>query len=191
MSEPIPLDDVRSIAVLADCHIHPGGGPDWTPAILAALQGAQLIVTLGDMGESAGLDRLEAIAPVLGVRGRDDADDPRTAELIRLVEVGGLALGCVFDPVAAGLARSADPFEPQEDWLELMEELFDRRVDALLYASTHKPSVSEADGVLVVNPGSATLPDGMEAGAPGAFARLDLASGAVAAAILLIPPEPA
>lgn len=191
MREPIPLETVRTIAVLADCHIHPGGGPEWTPAILAALAGADLIITLGDMGESAGLDRLAEIAPVLGVRGRDDADDLRTAELIRVVEAGGLSLGCVFDPVEAGLARSADPFEPEEDWLDLIEELFDGPVDALLYASTHKPSVSEADDILAVNPGSATLPDGMEAGAPGSFARLDLTGGAVEAEIVLIPPKPA
>lgn len=187
MSEPIPLDDVRTIAVLADCHIHPVGGPDWTPQILAALEGVDLILTLGDMGESAGLDRLQQIAPVLGVRGRDDADDERTAALIRLVEVGDLALGCVFDPLAAGLAHSLDPFEPAEDWLNLIEDIFDRPIDALLYASTHKPAIAEAGDVLTVNPGSATLPEGMEAGAPGAFARLDLAGGAVTAEIVPIP----
>lgn len=188
MSQPIPLDDVQTIAVLADCHIHPGGGPDWSPQILAALDGVDLILTLGDMGESAGLDRLARIAPVLGVRGRDDADDERAAELIRLVEVGGLALGCVFDPVGAGLATAADPFAPAEDWRELIEALFDRPIDALLYASTHKPAIAEADGVLTVNPGSATLPDGMEDGAPGTFARLDLGGGGVEAEIVRIPP---
>jgi hypothetical protein len=51
-------NEVRKVAVLADCHIHPGRCPDWTPAALAAIGDVDLIVTLGDMGEVAGLDRL-------------------------------------------------------------------------------------------------------------------------------------
>lgn len=184
MTQPIPFQAIRRIAVLADCHIHPDGGPDWSETALAAIAGADLIVTLGDMGERAGLDRLAEIAPVVGVLGRDDEDDPRAAEVVRLVEAGGAALGCVFDPVAAGLAASLDPFEPAADWDELIETLFDGPIDALLYASTHAPAISEADGVLAVNPGSLTLPRGLEDGAPGSFAWLDLANGAVEAEIV-------
>ena len=41
--------DGRHVAVLADCHIHPGGGPAFPPELFDALEGADLIVTLGDI----------------------------------------------------------------------------------------------------------------------------------------------
>ncbi len=97
----------RAIVVLGDCHIHPAKGVDWPLAALDAFEGADLFVTLGDMGERAGLDTLARLAPVIGVHGRDDEDDPRTAAKLRVLEAGGLRIGCVFDPVR-GRRRLAD-----------------------------------------------------------------------------------
>lgn len=164
----------RTVAVLADCHIHPGGGPDWTPAVLDALAGCDLIVTLGDMGESAGLDRLAQIAPVVGVAGADDQPDPRTSPRIRRLEIGGVTVGCVFDAKAAGLATSAHPFEPAADFPGALARVFGGPVSGLLFASTHRPAKAEVAGVWAVNPGSALLPDD---GAKPAFARLTLEAG--------------
>src|ERR1700750_1566242 len=90
-----------NIAVLADCHIHEGG-PQFPPELFPRLQGADLIVTLGDVGDRSGLDQLEQIAPVIGVRGRDDADELRTRSELMLGG-GGYRIGCVFDSRAAGL----------------------------------------------------------------------------------------
>jgi putative phosphoesterase len=161
-----------NFAILADCHIHPGGGPEFPPAVLAALADSHLIVTLGDMGDSAGLDQLEAIAPLIGVRGEDDADDPRTAEPALLLHAGRIRIGCVFDPVAAGLAKSADPFIPAPDIEAACERLFGEPIDLLLYASTHK-AATEAIGTRgkALNPGSAVVP--IE-GRPPTFARVEI-----------------
>jgi len=165
------------VAVLADCHIHPGGGPDWTPQILEALAGVDLIVTLGDMGEAVGLDRLARIAPVLGVRGQDDSDDPRTDQQVRVLQLGTTRLGCVFDPVAAGFASAVDPFTPDFNFRPRCRELFGGEINALLYASTHTPQTGWFPGGMAINPGSATLPTGMEDGAPGTFVRLEIRDG--------------
>jgi putative phosphoesterase len=178
---PFENNEIRKVAVLADCHVHPGGGPDWTPGALVAIGDVDLIVTLGDMGEVAGLDRLAQIAPVIGVRGADDADDARTGERIRVLRLGGVAIGCVFDPKAHGLANASDPFEPSPDWLDKAAELFGERVQVLLYASTHRPYVATLDGVTVVNPGSALLPAD---GAQAALAMLSLADGRAEVRIL-------
>ena len=70
--------EARTLIVLADCHIHPAQGIDWPQAALDAFGDADLFVILGDMGERAGLDALATLAPIVGVRGRDDEDDPRT-----------------------------------------------------------------------------------------------------------------
>src|SRR5260370_1396025 len=99
----------HAIIVLADCHIHPAKGIDWPPAALDAFGKVDLFVTLGDMGERAGLDALAELAPVIGVHGRDDEDDPRTATKLRLLDAGKFRIGCVFDPLEAGVALRTDP----------------------------------------------------------------------------------
>jgi predicted phosphodiesterase len=156
-----PFDGTK-IAVLADCHIHPGGGPAFPPQLFDILdaEDPDLIVTLGDMGEAAGLDELAEFAPVIGVRGQDDSDDPRTDNHLLVLDGGLNVIGCVFDPKAAGLVSSADPFAPLDDFDAVSARLFGRRINLLLYASTHKAALPTPDhgGVLAINPGSAVLP---------------------------------
>lgn len=166
------MADPRTIAVLADCHIHPPK-IDWPPAALAALKGVDLIVTLGDMGERAGLDALAAIAPLVGVRGGDDEDDPRTAEPVRRLTLGGLAFGCVFDPQRQGLTDLD---------AATLEKVFGGPIDVLLRASSHVARQSRTDGRLVVDPGSVTLPGQGEPS--GSFALLKLADGRCEAEIV-------
>ena len=170
MSAKVLTFDAGVVAVLADCHIHPGGGPEFPEHVLAALSDAHLIVTLGDMGEASGLDQLEAITTVVGVRGEDDSDDPRTDNPALLLNIGGSRVGCVFNATAAGLATSSDPFTPAADFAETCLRLFGTELDVLLHASTHKPA-SDAIGArgVALNPGSAILPS---PGAAPTFARL-------------------
>ena len=163
--------DGTNIAVLADCHIHPGGGPAFPDSLFDALQGADLIVTLGDMGEAAGLDQLAEIAPVIGVRGQDDSDDPRTDQQALVLTTGDFAIGCVFDATAAGLATSSDPFSPSPDFAAVAERLFGRRIDILLHASTHRSGSAHGGGCVAFNPGSAVLP---AEGAPRSFGKLSV-----------------
>ena len=175
----IDIVQARTIVVLADCHIHPSKGIDWPQAALDAFAGADLFVTLGDMGERAGLDTLARLAPIVGVRGRDDEDDPRTAARLRVLEVAGLRLGCVFDPIEVGAALQIEPLVCAS--AVAMECLFEAPLDALLWASTHKPSLERVAGCLHVNPGSVTLP-GKDA--PASFAKLTVATGAIEAEIV-------
>ena len=146
------------IAVLADCHIH-AGGPQFPATLFDKLAGVDLIVTLGDMGEASGLDQLAAIAPVVGVRGHDDSDDPRTEARLMVLKSGSYDLGCVFDATAAGLASSSDPFVTAQHGAEASKRLFGMQVDVLLHASTHKPDEAQFGPVgSALNPGSAVLP---------------------------------
>lgn len=124
------------------------------------------------MGEKAGLDILAGLAPVIGVRGRDDEDDARTAPKFRVLQVGDLRIGCVFDPIEAGLALQIEPmmWAPSEK----MASVLGCHVDALLWASTHAPSIERIDGRLRLNPGSLTLPGN---NTPASFAKLTVAKG--------------
>jgi putative phosphoesterase len=162
-----------NIAVLADCHIHEGG-PQFPSALFPRLQGADLIVTLGDMGERAGLDQLQEIAQVLGVRGQDDEDDMRTRRPALTLDGDGYRIGCVFDAKAAGLAEAVDPFVAADGAAEVCRRLFGGPVDILLHAGTHRPDETRCfDGkCMALNPGSAVLP---AEGSVASFVRLKVA----------------
>ena len=184
MSAKVLTFDAGVVAVLADCHIHPGGGPEFPAHVLAALSDAHLIVTLGDMGESAGLDQLEEIATVVGVRGEDDGDDPRTDRPALLLNIGGKRIGCVFNATAAGLATSSEPLTPAADFADACRRLFGTEVDVLLHAGTHRAATDAigAQGV-ALNPGSANLP--AERAAP-TFGRLVFEAGKVEPEIVFV-----
>ncbi|HEY1881133.1 MAG TPA: metallophosphoesterase family protein [Caulobacteraceae bacterium] len=170
---------MMKIVVLADCHIHPGNGPNWTDAALAAFAGADLILTLGDMGEAAGLEPLAGIARVQGVRGGDDQASPYTEGRTQRLTIDGVAIGMAFDPVAEGLATSGAPLALAS--AETRAQIPGGGAEVLLWASTHFPEIGRQDGVLTVNPGSATLPD---KGSAASFARLTVADGKVGAEIV-------
>ena len=104
----------------------------------AFLRGCDHIVHGGDIGDERVLEALAAIAPVTAVRGNNDfgawAEGIRETELITL---GGVYLYAIhdlaqldIDPGAAG-------------------------VSVVVSGHSHKPLVTERDGVLFVNPGSA------------------------------------
>ena len=175
-----PLE-TNAVAVVADCHIH-AGGPQFPATLLDRLAGVGLIVTLGDMGEAAGLDRLAEIAPVVGVRGADDSDDPRTNRQTLVLTSDGQAIGCVFDPVAAGLATSSDPFTATSDFTTVARRLFGREISLLLCASTHKGGVAQVEGCAVIDPGSAVLPAD---GARPTYVKLTLGAGLSAMSVAL------
>lgn len=163
--------DADCVAVLADCHIDLAAGRELPPLLMTALGDSDLIVTLGDMGEAVALDQLEEIATVIGLRGEDDEHDPRTDNAALLLHIAGARVGCVFDPVAAGLATSLHPFAASDGFEAACAALFGGPPDILLYASTHRP---DSDGVgptnvLALNPGSASLP---LRGAPPTYLRL-------------------
>jgi len=142
--------------LIADAHIHPGRPvPEPIATLWTAVDG---VLALGDMGESSGLDTLAEIAPVTGVLGGDDAtDDKRLSGRVALFEIGGLSVGAVFDPMEHGLFTTSEPLEVSADFEDAMGRVFGRRLDVLVYGSTHRACVASASGVLMVNPGSPTL----------------------------------
>ena len=108
------------------------------PEAVKALEGVQLIIHAGDIGDPRILRQLARLAPVHAVRGNTDrgdwaADLPHT----RGVEVGGVylyvlhELFCLdLDPAAAG-------------------------INAVIFGHSHSPRLERQNGVLFLNPGSA------------------------------------
>jgi predicted phosphodiesterase len=65
-----------------------------------------------------------------------------------------------------------------------LRALFGGDLDVLAYAGTHVPRIAWADGMLLVNPGSPTLPAGREKGSLGHVALIEIEGGIVSARVV-------
>jgi uncharacterized protein len=148
---------MKTLGIISDTH----GLLRWEAE--AALAGVDHIIHAGDVGTPEILERLRRIAPVTAVRGNNDKGswaDPLPATAIvdicgqRLYVVHDIAMLDV-DPVVDGIA-------------------------AIIAGHSHKPAVSEKDGVLFLNPGSAGP---RRFNLPVAIAKLIVDQGAIRAEI--------
>jgi putative phosphoesterase len=107
------------------------------PEALAALAGVERIVHAGDVGNAAVLERLREVAPVVAVRGNNDAGAwAAPLPATEVVEVGGALLYVLHDVNELDLDPAAAGFH------------------AVVSGHSHRPRVERRDGVLFVNPGS-------------------------------------
>ncbi len=180
---PGPDGDI-SIGLIADTHCH-AGGVSLPDAVLEAFRGCTLIVHLGDMGEAAVLDRLAGVAPVLATRGGDDPSADARIAPTRVLTARGLSLAAAFElgSLVPG-AKSAGAELPESSAAAALCERTGRELHAVVYAATHCPALFSRDGVLFVNPGSATLPTVRGPSGLGTVARLTLRGRAVHAEIV-------
>jgi len=108
------------------------------PESVSALQGVELILHAGDIGKPQILEQLQAIAPVLAVRGNNDQGE--WAEAVpeqQLLKVGAGLIYVLHDVKVLDL----DPATAG--------------IQAVISGHSHRPSVQKRAGVLFVNPGSA------------------------------------
>jgi uncharacterized protein len=108
------------------------------PEAVAALKGSDLIIHAGDIGSSQVLDQLQRITRVLAVRG--NVDRGGWANLLpptEVVEVAGVYLYVLHDVSALDLDAAAAGFR------------------VVISGHSHRPSITEKNGVLFLNPGSA------------------------------------
>lgn len=177
----------KRIGIIADNHSGQADGSDVPAGVLEAFAGADVILHCGDAGSWGTLDRLATIAPVVAVRGGHNgaSDDARVGGVTRVETVDGLRIGMVHDLVRHGAATATLPAliftgAPRE----ALRALFGGDVDVVAYAGTHDPRIASAGGILLVNPGSPTLPANRPTGALGHVAVLDLADGICSARIV-------
>jgi len=157
-----------NLAVLARCHVRQDAS--FPAALLPRLQGADLIVTLGEMGDRSALDQLQEIAPVLGVRAPHDPEDPRARRTRFVLSGEGYRIGCVHDAMAAGLAATVDPFVEASRAATVCDRLFGGPVHVLLHATTPGPDEARFGAAgSALNPGS---PVPSAAGSEPTFLRL-------------------
>jgi len=108
------------------------------PEAIAALQGSQLIVHAGDVGNPEILETLRKIAPVVAVRGNVDKGEwAQKLPLTAVAEAGAVMIYVLHDVNALDLNPQAAGFH------------------VVVSGHSHKPGKMEREGILYINPGSA------------------------------------
>ncbi len=99
----------------------------------------------------------------------------------KVVEAGGLSIALVHELIQTGMSEDAFPgeisttFPPERPLMPLLENIFGKRVDVVVFGYTHVPLVEEHHGVLFVNPGSPTMIGQVRK--TGTVATLEIAPG--------------
>ncbi|MCI0792427.1 MAG: metallophosphoesterase family protein [Chloroflexi bacterium] len=155
------------VGVISDTH-NPSVGVEPPPEVAIAFQGVDVILHAGDIYVPSCLDWLEAIAPVYAVELGADAhfkNDARVATNTRVLHLEGHTLGLTHDLLVPGMAQEitehsplSKHFPPDADLSTALEIVFDEAVDIVIFGHTHYAIVEEYQGILMVNPGSPSLP---------------------------------
>ena len=108
------------------------------PQALRALEGSDLIIHAGDVGDPKIIDQLKAIAPVFAVRGNVDTDAwAQALPETEVIETDAATIYVLHDVHALDLNPASAGFQ------------------IVVSGHSHKPGQTESDGVLFLNPGSA------------------------------------
>lgn len=130
--------------------------------VYAAFEGVDEILHAGDVGDPALLSELAVIAPVHAVHGNVDGWEVRevTSEVVELERVGH----------KLAVIHGHQWGSPK------VEDLAGRYPDysVVVYGHTHQPLIRSLDGILMVNPGSASQ---RRFGRPPTVAVLSLSAG--------------
>ena len=142
------------IGLIADTHV-PRDAKALPPQVKLAFRGVDLILHAGDIYVPGVLDELEKTAPVLAARGNGDHDfhEDRRLKDSHILHIDGLRLGLAHIVIYPEL-----PHYPLD---KTMERHFGGRLDIVVFGDTHVALVESYRGVLLVNPGSPTLPNGL------------------------------
>jgi putative phosphoesterase len=131
-----------TIVALSDSHAHTIH--ELPPALILALQAADVIVHAGDHTEMSLLQELKQMAEVVAVAGNMDSTTLKLQLPHRqLVTVNGRLVGVAHGSGApAGIA-------------ERVRALFPEKVDLIVFGHSHVQFSAVVEGTLMVNPGTA------------------------------------
>ena len=163
------------IGLISDTHI-PRDVVELPPQVKDAFKTVDLILHAGDIYVPGVLDELETMAPVLAARGNGDSDFANDGRVqhSRVLDIDGCRLGLTHAMWYTELSLPA---------LERpMEREFGGHVDIVVFGDTHVALVQRLKGVLLINPGSPTIPNGLFR--LGSVGLLEVTEGRVKARIV-------
>lgn len=163
------------VGLIADTHI-PWDVKVLPPYIRDAFKDVDLILHAGDIYVPEVLDELETIAPVLAARGNGDLQFPEDHRLkgSHVLDMDGFRLGLTH--------IIPYPELPLYSLEKAMKREFGGPVDIAIFGDTHVALIDNYQDVLLINPGSPTIPNGLfELGTVG---LLEITEGKVTASIV-------
>jgi putative phosphoesterase len=147
----------REVGILADTHCPRF---PFRAAWLEGLDGVDLILHAGDLVDPGVLRDLEALAPVVAVAGNNDDPALGLPDVAR-VRLGELRLVLTHGHLGPGPTTAERAATLGRPWADLV-----------VFGHSHVPLLTTVDGLVLLNPGSASDP--RRAGTTG-LARLDVA----------------
>ena len=120
------------LGIISDTHGH------LRPEVAEAFSGVDLIIHAGDIGNHEVLETLRFIAPVHAVRGNMDGGWAHGLPATEVVKIGEILLYVLHDAYLLDLDPAAAGFA------------------AVINGHTHKAAIERRQGVLFLNPGSAS-----------------------------------
>jgi uncharacterized protein len=162
----------RRIGVVADSHV--GEYLDALPAgVLEALEGCDLVLHAGDLSVPAVLDDLEAVAPVVAVRGDHDRLEglglPETAVIVAGGRRIGLTHGRRSRLVDSSVITASVLAGRDLGYRAGLHAALARRtgpVDCLVYGHWHEPVAVRRGSTLFFSPGAVCPYGNVEGGRP-------------------------
>jgi uncharacterized protein len=160
------------IGLVADSHV--GEYLDALPAgVLEALDGCDLVLHAGDLTVPSVLDDLEAVAPVVAVRGDHDRLGGLALPETAVVVAGGHRIGLVHGRrprlVDASVITASVLAGRNLRYRAGLHDALVRRmgpVDCIVYGHWHEPVVARRGSTLLVSPGAVCPWGNVEGGRP-------------------------
>lgn len=122
----------RLIGVISDTH------GLLRPEAVSALSGVELILHAGDIHNPFVLSELEAVAPVIAVRGNHDRGNwARALHEVETITIGKISIAMIHDLKALENYKFMDDFH------------------VVICGHSHKPIIERRGAVIYLNPGSA------------------------------------
>lgn len=165
------------IGLISDTHIDL---PSKTlpPQVKNAFRGVDLILHAGDIWISSVLDELESIAPVMAAWGDDDMETDFLGDdrMIKghTIPLNGVTLWLVHEKPRYGFINLNGELSPLPD--------SEAPPDVVVFGHDHQAAIQRYKNLLLVNPGSVTLPDYILK--LGTVALLTIKSGEIEARIV-------
>ena len=134
------------IGLISDTHI-PDRMRELPEKVFEAFKDVEMILHAGDVTSQEVIEKLEEIAPVTVIQGNTDRIDGLDLPKTAVVEAEELKIGVIHGEVY-----------PRADTQQLHYLAKQLDVDILVSGHSHQPKVEKVEDVLLINPGSPTVP---------------------------------
>lgn len=134
------------IGVISDTHI-PERASRIPDIVINTFKNVDMIFHAGDLTSLEVKDELESLAPTFCVQGNMDRLSGLKLPKSKVFELEGIKIGLNHGEVY-----------PRGDTLQLKYIAWELEVDVLISGHTHWAFIKEVEGILMLNPGSATVP---------------------------------